>query len=282
MSTLLDSLVNSETPTFIFVDGSYYCFHRYYSIIRWRKSAHPEESNDDPLQNPEFVEKYRKTFVDNIKSLPKSLGLHKDKIPPIMLVGKDCPREKIWRNSLQENYKGNRKNGPEDGFMGGPFFKMAWNDELFQQGGVKAVLSHPQLEADDCIALSVKYLLGKYENIRIYIITSDKDYLQLIEPRVQIFDLGFKNIGLQKSSNGDAKSDLFCKIVMGDVSDNIPSVLKKCGPKTALKCYQDPEYFNERMKKENASEKFAVNQKMIDFNFIPDDLALQFIDSLTN
>jgi 5'-3' exonuclease len=69
---------------------------------------------------------------------------------------------------------------------------------------------------------------------------------------------------------------------MGDISDNIPSVLKKCGPKTALKCYQDPEYFNERMKKENASEKFAVNQKMIDFNFIPDDLALQFIDSLTN
>ena len=27
---------------------------------------------------------------------------------------------------------------------------------------------------------------------------------------------------------------------MGDKSDNIPSVLSKCGIKTAIKCYDDP------------------------------------------
>ena len=46
--------------------------------------------------------------------------------------------------------------------MGGPFFKMVYEEELFQQGGAKAILKHPQLEADDCIAISVKYLLTKY------------------------------------------------------------------------------------------------------------------------
>jgi 5'-3' exonuclease len=30
---------------------------------------------------------------------------------------------------------------------------------------------------------------------------------------------------------------------MGDVSDNIPSVSPKCGPKTAMKCIEDPDFF---------------------------------------
>lgn len=154
---------------------------------------------------------------------------------------------------------------------------MVYEDNLFEPA---TILSSPQLEADDCIALSVKHVLQKYETCRVYIITSDKDYLQLVEPRVKIFDLSFKNIAEQKSCLGDAQMDLFCKIVMGDVSDNIPSVLKKCGPKTAVKCYQNAEYFQERMKTENAQEKFERNQKMIDFNYIPKELAEEFYKSV--
>jgi len=279
--TILDSFITNETPTFIFVDGSYYTFHRYFSIMRWRKTAHPDEPLEDPFANEVFVEKFKKTFVDNLKAIPKNLGIHKDPNSPIMITGKDCSREQIWRYSLQNSYKANRKNGPENGFMGGPFFKMAYEEELFQKGGVKAILKHPHLEADDCIAISVKYLLQKYQNVSIFIITSDKDYLQLVEPRVQIFDLGFKNLAQQKSSTGDPKSDLFCKIIMGDLSDNISSVLAKCGPKTALKCYQNREYFESRMKKEDAYAKFEINQKMVDFNYIPQQLVDEFIQSIT-
>jgi len=280
--TMFQSFITNETqiPTFIFIDGSYFCFHRYYSMLRWLKNAHPEKANDDPNENPVFVEKFKKTFVDNVREIPKNLGIHKEDLEPVMIVGKDCPRDKIWRNSLQDNYKGTRKTGPENGFKGGPFFKMAYQEELFQKGGVHAILNHSHLEADDCIAISVKYLLNKYENIRIFIITSDKDYLQLVEPRVQIFDLGFKNIAHQKSSVGDAKTDLFCKIIMGDISDNIPSVLKKCGPKTALKCFHNPEYFDERMKKEDAYKKYEINQKMVDFNYIPEQLVGEFMQSI--
>ena len=74
--------------------------------------------------------------------------------------------------------------------------------------------------------------------------------------------------------------DLFCKIVMGDISDNISAVLKKCGPKTAIKCYNDRNYFDERMKKENAYEKFEQNKKVIDFDCIPNDLVSQFIEEI--
>jgi 5'-3' exonuclease len=272
-------------PTFIFVDGSYYNFYRYYALMNWWKITLPEEPLDDPIKNGKFVEKFKKTFINNLKEIPKKLKLSKE-VNPILIVGKDCNREDIWRTELCKNselfkgdYKGNRKNGPEDGFMGGPLFKMAYEEELFQQGGVKAILKHPRLEADDCIAISVKFILEKYPQSKIYIITSDKDYLQLAEERVELYSLAFKKLTDQKSCLKDAKCDLFCKIVMGDPSDNIKSVLKSCGPKTALKCYENPEYFEERLKKENAYELYNLNKKLVDFNEIPSNLVDEFINN---
>jgi 5'-3' exonuclease len=153
---------------------------------------------------------------------------------------------------------------------------MAYDEALFQKGGVSFILQHPQLEADDCIALGVKHLLEKKSNSLVYIITSDKDYLQLVEPRISVFDLGFKNIAQQKSSHGDAATDLFCKIVMGDSSDNISSVLNKCGPVTALRCFKDRDYFNARLEKEGAEEKYKLNSLLVDFKNIPETLVNEF------
>ena len=167
----METDISTMNPTFIFVDGSYYCFYRYFALLQWWKNAYPDEPLDDPYQNEKFVEKFRKTFVDNLEQIPKKLKIHKEHVKPILIVGKDCKREHIWRNDIFNHYKANRVNGPEDGFMGGPFFKMAYEEELFQKGGAKAILKHPRLEADDCIALSVKYLTKKYPQCRIFIIT---------------------------------------------------------------------------------------------------------------
>jgi len=268
-------------PTFIFVDGSYYCFYRYFALQQWWRNAYPDEPLDDPYQNEKFVEKFRKTFVDNLQKIPKKLKIHKDPIKPILIVGKDCKRENIWRNDIFPNYKANRTNGPEDGFMGGPFFKMAYEEKLFKKAGAKTILKHPRLEADDCIAISVKEILKKYNNCNIYIITSDKDYLQLAEERVQIFNLAFKKLTEQKSCSKDPKCDLFCKIVSGDVSDNIPSVFPKCGPKTALKYFINKELFEKKLlESETFQKQYEINQKIIDFNCIPEYLVNEFLDSI--
>ena len=136
-------------PTFIFVDGSYYCFYRFFALTNWWKNAYPTEPLNDPFQNKKFVDKFKKTFVENLLQIPKKLKINKD-INPIMIVGKDCKREQIWRMEIFPQYKANRI---QDGFMGGPFFKMAYEEELFQKGGAKAVLKHSKLEADDCIAI---------------------------------------------------------------------------------------------------------------------------------
>ena len=265
--------MTNEPKTIIFIDGSYFCFHRYYSIVRWWKSAYPENQDVllNPYENDAFREKFIKTFVETVKEIPKKLGIKKENRNQVrMIVGKDCARKDIWRTALYDKYKANLQNGPEDGFMGGPFFKMAYDDGLFIQGGVESVLSFEKLEADDCIALSVKHLLTKSDNsCRIFVITSDMDYLQLHGERVQIIDLSFKNVAEKKSSFGSAEANLFCKIVMGDTSDNIPSIFKKCGPKTALKCWQDKVYFENRLKKENAQDKYDFNKTIVSFDCIP-------------
>ena len=269
-----------QNPTFVFVDGSYYSFHRYYALMNWWKISFPEEPLENPITNAKFVDKFRNTFVNNLKTMPKKLKINKN-INPIIILGKDCKRKDIWRNELcisseifKGEYKGNRKN---EGFMGLPLFKLVQEENLFIKGGIMATLSHPKLEADDCIAISVKYVLEKYPTSKIYIITSDKDYLQLAEERIEIYNLSYKKITDLKSCSGDSKRDLFYKIILGDPSDNIKPIFKSCGPKTALKYYEDQEYFEECLKKENAYEAYNLNKKLVDFNEIPTNLVNEFI-----
>jgi len=265
-------------PTFIFVDGSYYCFYRYFALQQWWRNAYPEEPLDNPYENQKFVDKFRKMFVENLEQIPKKLKIHKDHVKPILIVGKDCKRENIWRNDLFKDYKANRTNGPEDGFMGGPFFKMAYEEELFQKGGAKAILKHPRLEADDCIALSVKYLTNKYPNCSIFIITSDRDYLQLNAHNVHIYTLTYKNIADGKTATGNAEDDLKIKIIMGDTSDNIPSVFPKCGLKTAQKCIEDEEFFKKKMANNQLYyANYELNEKLVSFDKIPLELVDEFM-----
>ena len=261
-------------PIFIFVDGSYFCFYRYYALLQWWKNAYPQEEIPDPYQNEKFVEKFKKTFVEHLKQIPKKLKINKD-VNPIMIAAKDCKREDIWRMELFSQYKANRANGKEDGFMGGPFFKMVYEENLFKSGDIKAILYHPKLEADDCIALSVKYVLEKYPQSNIYIITSDRDYLQLQSENVQIFNLAYKNL----KSSGNSERDLAIKILMGDSSDNIPSVFPKCGEKTAIKCLEDKAFFDKKM--DNNSEyykQYELNQTLVRFDKIPYNLQEEFIE----
>ena len=154
---------------------------------------------------------------------------------------------------------------------------MVYDDNLFIEAGAQSILSHPHLEADDCIAISVKHILNKYPESTIYIITSDKDYLQLAEPRIHLYNLAFKKLTEQKSSTNDPKCDLFCKIVMGDPSDNIASVFPKCGPKTALKYYENKELFQGKLNSsEEFKKKYELNSTLVDFNNIPQELIVEF------
>ena len=254
----------------IFIDGSYFIFYRYYAVIAWWKIARKETPLcEKPFENEEFVASFKRTFIKKIKEIPKKLKIKDAEI----FVAKDCPRNSIWRNEFIDDYKATRD---YTNFHGKPFFKLAY-DELFTAAGINHILYHPRLEADDCIAIASKHILNTCDNVKITIITADQDYLQLVNDNIDIFTLKFKPLRTDKNSSGDADCDLFCKIILGDSSDNIPRVFKKCGKKTALKLWNDKNSLNEKLEKENARERFERNKKLIDFKEIPSELIDEFL-----
>jgi 5'-3' exonuclease len=229
----------------------------------------------------ELIEKFKSTFVSKIHDIDKKLKLKNT----IKYVGKDCRRSDIWRTALYPEYKATR--GTSNDFLGASLFDIAYGDKvtippttsagatdgigLYKNAGVKQILSYPSLEADDCIALTAKHLYATEPDAHIWIIASDMDYLQITNDRIHLYDLKFKNI-CEKSS-GDPSCDLFCKIVAGDKSDNIPSVFKKCGIKTAQKYFNDRELFLKKLAADKeAQEIYKLNTTLVDFNCIPAEL----------
>lgn len=263
---------DKQTTNFILIDGSYFIFYRYFALNLWWKNAKagdkPDIScNDDPA----FIEKFKKTFEFRIDEMNDCLGIEHS----IKLVGKDCKRCDIWRNHLYPHYKLTRTKDDEYGV--GKFFQLSYDDKLFENAGVDAILSYQHLEADDCIAITARHLRTTYPDAHIWIIANDMDYLQLGDDHVHLRNLKYQDLTKSKSSSGDAEQDLFCKVVAGDRSDNIPPMFKKCGIKTARKYYKDQVLFNKMVDEtKDAEDIYYLNRTLIDFNYIPSDLVEGF------
>ena len=266
-----------EPKIFILVDTSYWIFYRYFAIIQWWGHSNPETPLTNPYENEEFVEKFLKTFNESLVGFKKKQKIHK-KTSTIIAV-RDCPRASIWRNTLYSDYKGTREKGDDISFLGGPFFKHIYQDanKLLYEAGANSVVQFPNLEADDIIALTKNYIRQKYADAQIYIIANDHDYLQLLDEHTEI--VNFQNKFLKEASKvfSEPQKNLFYKIVLGDKSDNINPIFKKCGPKTCEKYYENNDLFLEALKKENAYEKYELNKKLVDFREMPDELVSKFL-----
>ena len=92
---------------FLLIDGSYFVFFRYYALLNWFKLSKKDQiidKDNPPWENKEFVEKFKKTFVSKVAEIKQKLKIDN----PITLIGKDCPRENIWRMKYLSSYKANR------------------------------------------------------------------------------------------------------------------------------------------------------------------------------
>tara|TARA_Y100000389_G_scaffold198880_1_gene236236 strand:- start:24483 stop:25334 length:852 start_codon:yes stop_codon:yes gene_type:complete len=269
---------------FILVDTSYWIFYRYFAILQWWKHVNPDKDLfENPYENKEFVEKFIKTFVESLETFKKKQKLHKQRskpaIPCTIIAARDCSRKDIWRNSLYNQYKETRDK--DDSFMGGPFFKHVYKEDnkLLYEAGANHVLQFPTLEADDVIAISKKFIREKYPDAQIYIIANDHDYLQLLDNNTEIINFQNKNLRESKKVFPEADKNLFYKIILGDKSDNILPVFKKCGPKTCEKYYTNYILLEEAFKnEENSYEKFILNRKLISFDEIPGELVNNFLN----
>jgi 5'-3' exonuclease len=272
--TILLKTSSNMISTRIFIDGSYFIFYRFFAIMQWWRNARPELCGPEfvPIDNEEFVEKFRSTFVSNLKTLKKKLKLPKD-TDVELIVGKDAPRKTLWRMAVFPEYKACREK-QHQGFQGGPFFKMVYDDRLFEEGGVTKIMSYPSLEADDTIALSI--LNSKPNNSvpdKVILIASDHDYLQLLGnvPYSDFQIISLKMKPLHEPGDDKGQYYLMEKILSGDKSDGIPPAFPKCGKVTANKCIHEPGFLEKKISK-NADQikiNMKMNKTLVDFTQIP-------------
>jgi len=142
---------------------------------------------------------------------------------------------KNFRHTIDPNYKANRPEAPEDLKAQLPV-AISWIEKM----GFKSY-KEEGYEADDVIASAVRF--AKIHDIKVRIVTHDKDLYQLIDDgRVVIYDpmkkmeidteKCFEKFGVYPNKINEYLS------LVGDVADNIPGV-KGIGPKGAKKLLDD-------------------------------------------
>jgi len=139
-----------------------------------------------------------------------------------------------FRHKKFEEYKAKRASAPDELI---PQFALI--RELLNQHDIKYI-EIEGFEADDIAGTLAKDC--SMENIPTYLVTSDKDYLQLIDENVHVL-LTKKGVSELKEMDVDAMKEEYemtpkefidLKALMGDSSDNIPGV-KGIGVKTGIK-----------------------------------------------
>ena len=137
---------------------------------------------------------------------------------------------KTFRTELYKEYKAHRDEPDEELKVQFPIIR-----ETIEAFGIKS-LEVVGFEADDIIATYTKLALE--QKLKVRIIGSDKDLIQLMQDNVEIYDPIKKRLinkdDVQKKYGITADQMIDYLSLVGDSSDNIPGV-KKVGPKTAAK-----------------------------------------------
>lgn len=187
--------------------------------------------------------------------------LGKNKSPDYWLSCFDS-KEPSFRKNLYPEYKANRSEMPEDLEAQVPYLKKMMDRFLIPYW------KQPGFEADDLIASLTA--AGKKQNWDIYIVSGDKDFAQLVDTGICLYDT-MKDIVYDPAGVEEKWGVLPSQIrdylsLVGDSSDNIPGV-KGIGPKGAvqlLKSYKNLEgiYGHIETIKGSLKEKLLKDKEM--------------------
>lgn len=172
-------------------------------------------------------------------------------------------KEPSFRKEMYDDYKANRAEMPDELGQQIPYIK-----KLGELLGIPALEVAP-FEADDIIGTLVKW--GRKQNLEVQIISGDKDFSQLIEDHVFLYDTmkGVRFDAKGVFEKWGVRPDQFIdfQAIVGDSSDNIPGV-KGIGEKGAAKLL---EQFNslehiyeeiDQVSSKSIKEKLITNKDM--------------------
>ncbi len=170
-------------------------------------------------------------FLQTLRSL-----LEREK-PDAILIAFDGPNEDLHRTAIYPEYKSTREKMPDE-------MALQLDDirELVEGYGIQ-VIDATEDEADDVIGtLAVQ---GREAGMEVFIVTGDKDFLQLVDDRIKLWNLRSSTSKPEILGPDEAREkwgvdttqmvDLLA--LMGDSSDNVPGV-PKVGKKTAVELLQ--------------------------------------------
>lgn len=264
----------STKDNVMFVDTSYFVFYRYYAVYNWFKL----QKRDDPSftgrmmisEHPAFIVKFDKLFDKSIVGLTKK---HRVPFTNVVFI-KDCGRDSVWRMPMFEAYKKCRDDRLST--FDPAIFKHVYDNILpclARKYGVQ-MYEYACAEADDIISVFSRRMQELYMNSgrKIIIITNDNDYLQLLDDSTCIYNL--KDVDLRERLKGRTPEVyLRAKILMGDKSDNIPSVFPKCGEKTAVALANNAENLAKMLAKSDTYvTRHKLNTSLIDMACIPSEI----------
>lgn len=260
----------------ILVDTSYTAFYRFFATMRWFSMAHKDEmkkikeiNNYDWYTNKAFIEKYEKMFLASIEKMVKKKVFKKSMI----IFCLDSPKKTLWRTEITDDYKGDRLDmSIKHNFK--TTFKYTYDTMiplLVSNNDHIHSIKVPELEADDLVALSCKYIREKLEGKTIYLVSGDEDFLQLGSD--DLFFVNYKKKKLFQLTSEEAADKLRLKLICGDKSDNIKCIYNKedkLSNKLKKQIKESKEELEKFLKENSKARKnFKHNEKMIDFKKIP-------------
>lgn len=259
------------SKNYILIDTSNFVFHRFYGLKKFFEMKNKDNIKSSDLEhNKDFMNKFS-DFDSKLNEIKKKLKI-KNNIE-VLFVG-DCSRKTIWRREFYEDYKSNRKSHDDIKYI----FTHIYNNIINKYNYIRVDI----VEADDIIGTITKYLVkeNNYENI--YIISNDTDFLQLIyNDKIHLYSYSLKDI--KQKTLGNNEIDLEVKIMMGDKSDNILPIHKKCGLQTSISYYKNKEKLEKKMNKdETIRQQYNLNKLLIDLDSIPEELKKNILDKWKN
>ena len=225
------------------IDGSSYIFRAFFAV---RQSL----SNSKGMPTNALY-----GFVNMLKKVVR------ERKPDYLAMVFDM-KEKTFRHDMYSEYKANRSAPPEELVPQFPYF-----EPLVKSFDI-VTLKKAGFEADDIIGTLAKQ--GESAGLEVYIVSGDKDMMQLVTPNVFMLDtMKNKTIGIDgviEKFGVKPEKVIEAMALIGDTSDNIPGV-KGIGPKNAAELIQkfgslQGVYDNiEKIEKKKQKEKLEADRE---------------------
>ena len=283
-----NNIDNNNIYNIILVDSSYTTFHRFFATLRWFSLAHMEIyklHKDDPSFDwslePAFIDKYKKMYLESIIKLVSQKVFDTS----IIIFCLDSPQSTLWRKELFTCYKGERVDlSLKTNFK--PTFKITYDNiipNLVKDFPLIHSIKRERMEADDIIALAVRYIKHKKPSFSIYLISGDNDFLQLGYDKLYFAD--YKKKDIFQLTKEEAREKLQEKILNGDCSDNIPSIFSVSPTSNRIKKIirsdkmELVKYLNNNIL---AKKQYLLNKSLISFKYIPKEFRKSVYSSIKN